>query len=119
MLGKSKNMWKGRSPGDYRLILSTCPNIRDAKRIALALVRERLAACVNILPVVQSIYRWRGKVESAKEVLLLVKARASDYRRLEKRLRALHPYELPEIVSVRIANGYSRYLAWMENPDGI
>jgi periplasmic divalent cation tolerance protein len=112
-------MSKGHSPGDYRIILSCCPNIRVAKRIAFALVNERLAACVNIVPVRQSIYRWRGKVKSATEVLMVIKARAGDYRRVEKRLRSLHPYELPEIVSVRIANGYSRYLAWMENPDEV
>ena len=112
-------MSKRHFPRDYRIIFSTCPNIRVAKRIASAVVRERLAACVNILPVLQSVYRWRGKVESAKEVLMVIKARAGDYRRVEKRLRALHPNELPEIVSVRMANGYSRYLAWIENPDKV
>lgn len=112
-------MPKRRSPNDYRLILSTCPNVRVAKRIASALVHERLAACVNILPVLQSIYRWRGKVESAKEVLLVIKARGAAYRSIEARIRALHPYELPEVISVRLATGYSRYLAWIDNPDKI
>ena len=112
-------MPKGHSSRDYCIIFSTGPNIRVAKRIATALVRERLAACVNILPVLRSIYRWRGKIQSAEEVLVVIKARASDYRRVEKRLLALHPYELPEIVSVRIANGYSRYLAWLESPDKV
>ncbi len=102
-----------------RLILSICPNARVAKRIANILVKERLAACVNILPGLQSVYRWRGKVESAKEVLLVIKARGCDYPRIEARIRALHPYELPEIISVGIASGYSRYLAWIENPDKI
>ncbi len=101
----------------YRLILSTCPNTQIARRIANALVRERLAACVNILPALQSIYRWNGKVESAREVLIVVKARARDYRGVEKRILALHPYELPEFISLEIASRPSRYLAWIENPD--
>jgi len=101
----------------HRLVLSTCPNLKVGKRIAATLVRERLAACVNLIPVAQSIYRWRGKVESAKEVLLLIKIRAADYRRVQSRIKALHPYELPEIISVGIAEGYAPYLAWIDNPD--
>ena len=106
-------------PARYRLILSTCPNSRVAKRIATALVTERLAACVNIVPIAQSIYRWRGKVASAREVLMLIKARQRDYRRIETRLRALHPYQLPEIIGVDIKDGYAPYLAWINNPDQI
>jgi periplasmic divalent cation tolerance protein len=102
-----------------RLILSTCPDVKAGKRIAVALVRERLAACVNVIPAVQSIYCWKGKIESAKEVLLIIKARASDYKRVESRIKALHPYELPEIVSVRVAGGYAPYLAWIDNPDKV
>jgi periplasmic divalent cation tolerance protein len=103
----------------YRLIFSTCPNLRVAKRIAAALVGEGLAACVNVVPGLQSVYRWRGKVESAREVLLVIKARGRDYGRIEARIRALHPYELPEVVSVAVASGYSRYLAWIENPEKV
>src|SRR3954465_13121560 len=99
-------MAKSHSTRDYRLIFSTCPNLRVAKRIAAALVNEELAACVNILPQLQSVYRWRGKVESANEVLLLIKARGRDYTRIEARIRTLHPYELPEIISVAVASGY-------------
>jgi len=107
-----------KTPRRYRLILSTCPNLRVAKRIAAALVNEELAACVNILPRLQSVYRWRGKVQqSATEVLLLIKACGRDYARIEARIRTLHPYELPEIISVAVAGGYSRYLDWIENPD--
>lgn len=106
-------------PHRYHLVLSTCPNLRVGRHIATALVSERLAACVNLIPVARSIYRWRGKVESAKEVLLVMKIRAADYRRVEARIKVLHPYELPEIVSVGIASGYARYLAWLENPDRI
>lgn len=101
------------------LILSTCPDRRSGARIARTLVRERLAACVNLVPVAQSIYRWKGKIESAKEILLVVKARASDYKRVEVRLQKLHPYTLPEIVAVDIAQGNARYLAWITDPDSV
>jgi periplasmic divalent cation tolerance protein len=101
------------------LILSTCPNSRVAKRIANALVREKLAACVSIVPALHSIYRWKGKVESAREVLLIIKARTADYSRIEARLQGLHPYELPEIISVGITGGSRRYLHWVEDPDQV
>lgn len=106
-----------KPPPRYRLILSTCPNRRVAQRIASTLVEEKLAACVNLLPVLQSVYRWKGKVESAREVLMLIKARGRDEARVQARIRALHPYELPEVISVGIAGGDARYLAWIENPD--
>ena len=102
-----------------RLVLSTCPDGKTAGRIARALIGEKLAACVNILPIERSVYRWKGKVESAREKLLIIKIRAADYRRVETRLRALHPYELPEVVAVPVAAGFARYLAWINNPDAI
>lgn len=108
-----------KTPAQVRLVLSTCPNLRTAKRIATSLVEEGLAACVNIVPGLQSIYRWRGKTESAREVLLLIKLRARNYARVEARIRALHPYELPEIISVGTAGGYARYLAWVDDPGSI
>ncbi|OGI46694.1 MAG: hypothetical protein A2151_06070 [Candidatus Muproteobacteria bacterium RBG_16_65_34] len=101
----------------YQLVLTTCPSAAAARRIARALVEERLAACVNILPIQQSVYRWRGKVASARELLLLVKSRARAYGAIEKRILALHPYELPEIVAVPLADGYARYLSWIADPD--
>ncbi len=100
-----------------QLVLTTCPNRRAANRIARALVGERLAACVNIVPIAQSVYRWRGKVESAAEFLLVIKSLKRSYPRLETRLRTLHPYELPEVIAVPIAGGYRNYLAWITNPD--
>ena len=99
------------------VVLSTCPDMDSAQRIAHALVAERLAACVNIVPVAQSIYRWRGKIESASEQLLIIKGRVRDFRTLEKRLRALHPYELPELLAVPINDGSRPYLAWLADPD--
>lgn len=100
-----------------QLVLTTCPNRRAADRIARALVAERLAACVNIVPIARSVYRWRGRIESAPEFLLIVKSLKRAYGRLEKRLRALHPYELPEVIAVPIADGSHPYLAWIADPD--
>ncbi len=101
----------------YQLVLTTCPDAEAAGRIAHALVSEGLAACINILPVVQSVYRWKGKVETAAEQLLVIKSRTRAYRQIERRLLELHPYELPEVLAVPIAGGLTDYLAWIHNPD--
>lgn len=100
-----------------QLVITTCPNPTAARRLARRLVEEQLAACVNTLPIAQSVYRWRGKVQSTREWLLLIKSRCADYPRLEARICALHPYELPEIIAVPIARGLAAYLAWIDNPD--
>ena len=91
----------------------TCPDADSAERIAAALVAERLAACVNLLPGLRSVYRWQGKVEAAAEVLLLVKTSAEAYPALQERLRQLHPYELPELLAVEAASGLPEYLQWL------
>ena len=91
----------------------TCPETDTAERIATALVDERLAACVNILPGLRSIYRWQDAVERADEVLLLVKTSADAYPALQARLRELHPYELPELLAVESAFGLPEYLLWV------
>ena len=101
----------------YRLVFTTCPDAQLSERIARALVTEGLAACVNVLPTMQSVYRWRGNIESATEQLLIIKIRAADYHAVEQRIRALHSYELPEVIAVPLVGGYSRYLAWLDNPD--
>lgn len=101
----------------YQLILTTLPDVQSAQTLGEALVREGLAACVNILPPMQSIYTWRGKVETATEYLVLVKTLASRYMAIQERIQALHPYELPEIIAVPIADGLPAYLAWLHNPD--
>lgn len=95
------------------LVHCTCPDRDHAERIARTLVEERLAACVNLLPGLRSIYRWQGMVESADETLLLIKTAADRFDALQARLRALHPYELPEIVAVEIAAGLPPYLDWI------
>lgn len=91
----------------------TCPESGTAERIATALVDERLAACVNILPGLRSIYRWQDRVQAADEVLLLVKTSAAAWPALQDRLRALHPYELPELLAVETTFGLPEYLLWV------
>ena len=95
------------------LALSTFPDIETARRIARQLVTENLAACANIIPAVESIYRWQGKVESGDEVLAIFKLAASRYSEFETKLRALHPYEVPEIISCKIDHGLAEYLSWV------
>lgn len=103
----------------YQLVLTTCPDSTLAATLARALIQDGLAACVNILPPMQSIYRWKGAVESATEQLLIVKIRQRDYPVVEKRIRALHSYELPEVIAIPVTTGLPAYLAWLENPDGV
>lgn len=99
----------------YHIVFNTCPDADNAQRIAEALVERNLAACVNIVPGLRSVYRWKGKRESAEELLLIIKARAADYAKLETAIRELHPYELPEIVAVSIETGLPAYLQWIEH----
>jgi periplasmic divalent cation tolerance protein len=101
----------------YQLVLTTCPDAATGESIARTLVDERLAACVNVLPPVRSIYRWRGRTESTEELLLVVKIRTRDYPAVERRIVKLHPYELPEVVAIPIASGLAGYLAWIEDPE--
>lgn len=100
-----------------QIVLTTCPDAETAGRIARALVEERLAACVNILPPMRSVYRWKGQVEEASEQLLVIKSVSAQFAALRDRLRALHPYELPEIVAVPILDGLPEYLAWLNHPE--
>lgn len=93
--------------------LCTCPDAATAARIAEALVDERLAACVNVLPGVESVYRWQDRVERASEVLLIIKTTRDRLQTLTGRVVELHPYELPELVAVDIAGGLPGYLAWI------
>jgi periplasmic divalent cation tolerance protein len=96
------------------LVLCTCPDAATAERIATVLVEERLAACVNRLPGIVSIYRWQGKVCRDAEELLLVKTVAARLSALRERIVALHPYALPEVIALDIAGGLDRYLEWIE-----
>ncbi|MFN3484494.1 MAG: divalent-cation tolerance protein CutA [Planctomycetota bacterium] len=93
--------------------LVTCRDAAEARRIARALVRERLAACVNVVPQVTSVYAWKGRVEEGREALLVIKSRAALSRKLAARVKALHSYEVPEVVTLRIAGGLPAYLRWV------
>lgn len=95
------------------LVLSTFPDVEIARSISQTLVTEKLAACANILPAVQSIYRWQGKVEEAGEVLVLFKTTTSRFAELQTKLRSQHPYDVPEILALRVADGLPDYLQWV------
>ena len=95
------------------LILTNCPDEAVANAIALAVVESGLAACVNILPRVQSIYRWQGAVESATEIPLLIKSTAANYAALEAAILERHPYDVPEIIALPIERGLPAYLNWL------
>jgi periplasmic divalent cation tolerance protein len=95
------------------VILTNCPDDAVADRIARALVEQGLAACVNRLPAVQSTYRWQGAVERATETPLLIKTTRMRYTEVEQAIRALHPYEVPEIIAVPIEAGLAAYLRWI------
>jgi len=95
------------------ICFSTCPDRDTAARIADALVDERLAACVSIVPGLQSVYRWQGAIERSDETLLLAKTTQDRIAALSARLSELHPYELPEVVAVEVAGGLSAYLDWV------
>lgn len=96
------------------VILINVPDMATATTIAHQLVRQRLAACVNILPGVQSIYQWQEKIEQASEVTLMAKTMQSRYVELEAAVRAVHPYDVPEIIALPITNGLPQYLDWIE-----
>jgi periplasmic divalent cation tolerance protein len=95
------------------LAFSTFPDDESARSIVRQLVEEKLVACGNILSRMESIYRWQGKIESSSETLALFKLPSANYVRFEEKLRALHPYDVPEIVSLPVSNGLPQYLAWV------
>jgi periplasmic divalent cation tolerance protein len=95
------------------VVLSAVGAQPDAERIARALVEERVAACVNIVPGITSIYRWKGTVEQEAELLLVIKTTGERVEQLKARLLQLHPYELPEVVVIPIGGGHGAYLEWI------
>jgi periplasmic divalent cation tolerance protein len=97
---------------DFALVITTCGNRDEALSIARLLVENRLAACVQIQPI-ESVYTWEGAVQSAQEILLLCKIKHADYRQVESAIRAVHSYEVPEIVEIAIEDGSKAYLGWI------
>ena len=101
------------------IVLTNLPDRAAAVRLAQALVERRLAACVNVLAECTSVYRWKGEVESAAEVPVLIKTRGGRYPEVEAAIRELHPYELPEIVAVPVRHGFDEYLQWVAGETAI
>ncbi len=101
------------SAAQARIVVMTARDEEEANRIARALVDERLAACVNVIGPVRSIYRWRDAVEDEREYLLLAKTRARLYASLERRVKELHSYEVPEVIAIAPASGSTRYFEWL------
>ena len=103
---------------DKRLVLSTAGSEEEARKIAQHLVEHKLAACVNIVPQIESIYRWQGKVESSREWLLVIKTTAARFADVQKAIRELHSYDLPECIAIAIDDGSADYLQWIGDSVG-
>ena len=98
---------------DKRIVLCTAGSEGEARKIAHHLVEHRLAACVNIVPQIESVYRWQGKIESSREWLLLIKTSAERFAAVSDAIRELHSYDLPECIAVNIEDGSPEYLQWL------
>lgn len=101
------------SDNEFQIVLCSCPDIGIAKQLAHHLVAKRLAACVNIIPQILSIYRWQEKIEENPELLLVIKTSAARYAQLEHAIKTRHPYEAPEIIALPIQQGLPVYLDWL------
>lgn len=100
---------------DAFVIFCTCGSSQEAQALATALVEEHLAACVNIIPEIRSVYRWQGRVETAGELLLIIKSAGDRLAAIQSRLQALHSYETPEVIALPIVSGSEDYLAWIRD----
>jgi periplasmic divalent cation tolerance protein len=98
---------------EFYIILSTCPDAETAARIARALLEESLVACVNIVPGLRSMYRWNDSIQDEQEVLMILKTTVDRLPDARQRLVALHPYEVPEVVALPVADGHDAYLSWV------
>src|SRR5438477_5411171 len=103
---------------DKRLVLTTCGSVEEARHIARELVERRLAACVNIAPQIESVYRWKDKIENATEFLLIIKTTVDVFERLRQALIELHSYEVPECIEIAIEEGSAAYLDWIADSVG-
>ena len=97
------------------MIMTTCPDMPAAEKIADALVDKSLAACVQIIPAIKSVFRWQGQVDHASESLLLAKTVAANYPEIEDLINSIHSYEVPEIIAVPVTTGSRDYLAWIDD----
>ncbi len=99
---------------DKIIVLSTCDSEEQASQIARRLVEQRLAACVNIVPGMRSVYRWKEKIEDAAEILLVIKSRRDLFPALRAEIERIHSYEVPETVAIQIVDGSQAYLGWLD-----
>lgn len=100
------------------IIFITAGSKKEAETIAHALVRKRLAACVNILPSIESVYTWKGRIQTSKECLLIAKTRKGLFLKVEKAVKRLHSYECPEIIAFPLTKGSADYMRWIEESTG-
>lgn len=100
---------------EHRLLYCTCPDADVAQTIARSLVEARLAACVNIVPGLRSIYHWEGEIQDDAECMMMIKSQASKVEAIVQSIRSLHPYELPEVIAVPIVAGLDTYLDWVRD----
>ncbi len=96
------------------IVYVTAPNPKEASKISVALVQERLAACVNVVPGIKSYYRWQGKIEKGRETLLIIKTKRSLIKSLVGRIKEMHVYSLPEVVALSVVDGSPEYLKWVQ-----
>jgi periplasmic divalent cation tolerance protein len=99
---------------DFIVVLTTVENEEQATLLARHLVESHLAACVQVMPRMTSVYRWKENIEEAREHLLIIKTTSSNYAELEAEIRAEHPYEIPEIIALPVVSGSTDYLLWLE-----
>jgi periplasmic divalent cation tolerance protein len=102
-----------KSPGQILVVLVAVGNQKEAVRIGEGMVNARLAACANIITGIQSIYHWKGKVVKTKEVLLILKSTKPRYRALERAIKTMHKYEIPEIIALPVKEGFKQYIGWV------
>ncbi len=100
------------------IVLVTCPDEKTAGNLSDIILNKRLAACVNIVPGMTSKYRWKGKMEKSKEVLILIKTRKGLVHSLEKTVKENHPYDMPEVIAIPIVSGSPEYLSWIDSETG-
>ena len=98
----------------YRVVFVTAGNAAEAKKISLALLKEKLAACVNVVPKISSSYWWKGKIETAEESLLVIKTKKSLVPKLIRKIKKIHSYAVPEVISLPVMEGNRDYLNWMK-----
>ena len=108
-------MFEAMKPAaQYKLVLVTAPDMKTARRIAQAALRSRLIACANLVPGIESHYRWEGRLQRGAEVLMILKAAAARLAELERLVLARHPYDTPEVLALPLESGSGRYLAWLK-----